>query len=153
MGSESKQRWQHPMRSTWQGRVLGWWGGSGRIWGGFLEVTSNLGFEVQKVKVLVSQPCVTLCDPLDYRLSLLCHRILQARRLEWVAIPFSRGSSQCRDWTWVSHIAGRFFTVWNTRKADKKLGNISITQRTERSFWPYELSWRQHLPYEMAHMF
>ena len=45
------------------------------------------------------------------------HGILQARILEWVAIPFSRGSSQPRDWTWVSHITGRFFTVWATREA------------------------------------
>jgi len=39
------------------------------------------------------------------------HRILQTGILEWVAMPFSRGSSQPRDQTWVSHIAGRFFTV------------------------------------------
>ena len=39
------------------------------------------------------------------------HGILQARRLEWVAIPFSRGSSRPRDQTQVSHILGRFFTV------------------------------------------
>ena len=39
-----------------------------------------------------------------------------ARILEWIAMPFSRGSSQPRDWTWVSHIAGRLFTVWATRK-------------------------------------
>ena len=37
--------------------------------------------------------------------------------LEWVAISFSRGSSQPRDWTWVSRIAGRFFTDWATREA------------------------------------
>ena len=43
------------------------------------------------------------------------HGILQARILEWVAIPFSRGSSQPRDWTQVSCIAGRFFTIWATR--------------------------------------
>ena len=40
------------------------------------------------------------------------HGILQARTLEWVAIPFSRGSSQPRDWTQVSHIACRLFTSW-----------------------------------------
>ena len=45
------------------------------------------------------------------------HRILQARILEWIAIPFSRGSSPPRDRTWVSHNAGRFFTVWATREA------------------------------------
>ena len=42
------------------------------------------------------------------------HRILQARVLEWVAFPFSRGSSQSRDLTQVSCIAGRFFTSWVT---------------------------------------
>ena len=41
----------------------------------------------------------------------------QARILEWVAFPFSRGSSQPRDWTWVSCIADRFFTSWATREA------------------------------------
>ena len=45
------------------------------------------------------------------------HGILQARILEWVAVPFSRASSQPRKWTQVSHIAGRFFTVWATREA------------------------------------
>ena len=44
------------------------------------------------------------------------HGILQARILEWVAIPFSRGSSQGRDQTQVSCVAGRFFTVWATRE-------------------------------------
>jgi hypothetical protein len=39
------------------------------------------------------------------------HRILQARILEWVAIPFSRGSSRSRNQTQVSHVAGRFFTI------------------------------------------
>ena len=42
------------------------------------------------------------------------HGILQARILEWVAIPFFRGSSLARDWTLVSCIAGRFFTIWST---------------------------------------
>ena len=45
--------------------------------------------------------------------------ILQARILKWVAIPFSRGSSQPRDRTQVSHIAGRFFTSWATREAQE----------------------------------
>ena len=45
------------------------------------------------------------------------HGILQARILEWVAVPFSRGSSQPRDQTQVSHIAGGFFTIWAPREA------------------------------------
>ena len=68
-----------------------------------------------KVKVLVTQVCLTLCDPMDYSPpgSSICG-IFQAGILEWVAIPFSRGFSQSRDWTPVSCIAGRFFTIWTT---------------------------------------
>ena len=58
-----------------------------------------------KVSVKVAQLCPTLCDPMDYTV----HGILQARILEWVAFPFSRGSSNPRDQTQVSHIAGGFF--------------------------------------------
>ena len=47
------------------------------------------------------------------------HGILQDRTLEWAAFLFSRGSSQPRDWTQVSHIAGRFFTSWFTREAQE----------------------------------
>ena len=45
--------------------------------------------------------------------------ILQASILEWVAFPFSRGSSQPRDQTQVSHIAGRFFTSFATMEAQE----------------------------------
>ena len=51
--------------------------------------------------------------PMDYTVQ----GILQAAMLEQVAFPFSRGSSQPRDQTQVSCIAGRFFTVWATREA------------------------------------
>ena len=63
--------------------------------------------------LLVAQSCPTLCDPcMDCNLpGSSVHWILQTRILEWVAIPFSRGSSQPRNWTWVSCIAGRFFTI------------------------------------------
>ena len=47
------------------------------------------------------------------------HEILQARILEWVAFPFSRESSQPRDWTQVSCIVGGFFTNWVTGEAQK----------------------------------
>ena len=54
----------------------------------------------------VTQSCSTLWDPMDYSLlGSLIHGILQARILEWVAISFSRGASQLRDQTRVSHIA------------------------------------------------
>ena len=51
------------------------------------------------------------------------HGILQARILEWAAISFSRGSSQPRDWTQVSRIAGRCFNLWATREAPIDLFN------------------------------
>ena len=66
-----------------------------------------------KVKVKVTQSYPTLCDPMEYTV----HGILQARILEWVAFPFSRGSSQPRDWTQVSHTGGGVVTSWFTRKA------------------------------------
>ena len=53
------------------------------------------------------------------------HGIFQARVLEWVAISFSRGSSRCRDWTQVSHTAGRRFTLWATREATCGIGNAA----------------------------
>ena len=56
----------------------------------------------------------------------IVHGILQARRLEWVAFPFSRGSSQPRDWTQVSRIAGRFFTSWATREAQELINQMTI---------------------------
>ena len=65
------------------------------------------------MKVKATQSCLTLCDPM------IVHGILQAKILEWVALPFSRGSSQPRDRTQVSHIAGRFFTSWATRKGQE----------------------------------
>ena len=54
------------------------------------------------------------------------HEILQARILEWVAIPFSRGSSWPRDQIWVSCIAGRFFTIWATRSEVKSLSRVRL---------------------------
>ena len=71
----------------------------------------------RKVKVKVTQLCPTLCDPTDSTV----HGILQARILEWVAFPFSRGSSELRDQTEVSQIAGGFFTSWATRGNPRRL--------------------------------
>ena len=57
------------------------------------------------------------------------HGIFQARVLEWVAISFSRGSSQPRDWTRVSHIVGRRFTILATRE------EVSFTLHNWRRKW------------------
>ena len=63
------------------------------------------------------QSCLTLCDPRDQGLpGSSVHGILQARVLEWIAIPFSRETSQPRDWTLVSCLAGRFFAIWAAGK-------------------------------------
>ena len=67
----------------------------------------------------VAQPCLTLCNSVDYTV----HGILQARILEWVAFPFSRRSSQPRDQTQVSHIAGRFFLP--AEPQGKPMGKLS----------------------------
>ena len=78
-------------------------------------------------EVKVTQLCPTFCDPMDYTV----HGILQARILEWVAFPFSRGSSQPRDRTQVSCIAGRFFTIWATRETR----SIFNTQESRFEVW------------------
>ena len=78
------------------------------------------------VCVLVAQSRPTLCDPMDCSLpGSSVHGILQRRILEWVAISFSRGSSQPRDRTQVSSIEGRFFTLWATRKATRKFISLN----------------------------
>ena len=59
------------------------------------------------MEVKVAQSSPTLYNPMDYAV----HGILQARILQWVVVPFSRGSSQPKDQTQVSHIEGGFFTI------------------------------------------
>ena len=61
---------------------------------------------VHITEMKVTKSCPTVCNPMDYTV----YGIFQARLLEWVAVPFSRGSSQPRDQTQVPHIAGGFFT-------------------------------------------
>ena len=67
--------------------------------------------------VLIAQLCLTLCDPRDCSPpGFSVHGILQARILEWTAIPFSRGTSQHKYQTLVSYLVGRFFTILTTGK-------------------------------------
>ena len=76
---------------------------------GYIQIDARRNVEI----VLVTQSCPTLCSSMDCSpLGSSVHGTFQARILEWEAIPFSRGSSPSRDWTWVSCIAGRFFTIW-----------------------------------------
>ena len=73
-----------------------------------------------KVKEKVTQSCLTLCDPIDYTV----HGIFQARILECVVYPFSRGSSWLGNQPGVSHIAGGFFANWAIREAHISLYDI-----------------------------
>ena len=69
------------------------------------------------MQLLVPQSCLTLCSPMDCSLPGSSVRgISQAGILEWVAISFSKGSSQSRDQTQVSCIAGQLLTIWATRE-------------------------------------
>ena len=88
------------------------------------------------------------CDPMDHTV----HGVLQTRILEWVAFPFSRGSSQPRDWTQVSHIAGGFFTSWATRDALREVspkvyrGFEHLYHRTETLKWGSEFKFLMRNP-------
>ena len=73
------------------------------------------------------QSCPTLCDPMDCSLpDSFDYGIIQARILEWVANSFSRGSSQPRDRTQVSYIAGRLFNIW-----ERVTENLSSPRESE----------------------
>ena len=95
---------------------------------------------VSIVKVLVIQACPTLCDPMDYSLrGSSIHGIFKARILKWAAISFSRGSSQPRDRTWVSHIVGRCFTVWAKKTKGKLQFHSCLTLMDARIFQSSQL--------------
>ena len=72
-------------------------------------------------KVKAAQSCLTLCNPMDCSLPDSSVQGIQARILEWVAIPFSRGIFPTRDQIHVSHIAGGFFTIWTTKQCRQPL--------------------------------
>ena len=86
--------------------------------------SKNLTFAMPAAAAKLLQLCLTLCDPKDYSLpGSSVYGIFQAKVLEWVAISFSRGSSRPGDWTQVSHIVGRCFTLWATREAHRSKHN------------------------------
>ena len=85
---------------------------------------------------LIAQSCLTLCNPIAWRQpGPLSMWILQASKLEWFAMLSSRGSSQSRDQTLVSHIAGRFFTVWATREVLTRTTAAYLTIFSNNCFW------------------
>ena len=109
LGRSLRRKWQLipvflPGKLHWQRSLTGYircdWAGT------------HAKFSVEGV-CLVTQSCPTLRDPMDYSpLGSSVLGILQARMLEWMTIPFSRGSSWHRDRTWVSCIAGGSFIIW-----------------------------------------
>ena len=116
----------------------GWDGDArGYTYGWFMLLYSrnqhNIVKQFSESESLVAQSCPTLCNPMDCSPpDSSANGILQARILEWVAIPFSRGSSWTRDQTWLYSIESRFFTVWATREANLPVpaGKVDQVPRT-----------------------
>ena len=89
--------------------------------------------------MLAAQSCPTLCEPMDCSPQVpLCMWILLARILEWVAISFSRGSSQPNDQTGVSCIA-RLFSTW--KSLEKSLGLLNSRLTYIREKFCYRKRW------------
>ena len=100
---------------------------------------------------LVTQSYPTLCDPMDHSLpGSSVHGILQARILEWVAMPSSRGSFQPRDQTQVSCIVDRFFTDWATREAHTYIHTYTHTHThtyicIKLPIWHFKITSKEHI--------
>ena len=110
-----------PILSHWQERKFELYG-----------VAISIGYKQLKW-VKVAQSCPTLCDPTDC----IVHGVLEARIPEWVAVSFSRGSSQPRDWAQVSHIEGGFFASWATgeSKNSQTLASPCSSNRQHAATW------------------
>ena len=104
------------------------------------------------MKVLVVQSCLTLCDIIDCsQTGSSVHGNLKGRILEWVAVPFSGRSSRPRDWTQISRIVSRFFTIWATREAllsragpSETHSSSSLVERCSPSTW-HSSVWDAHV--------
>ena len=121
--------WEDPLEESMaaQSSILAWRIPMDRgAWGATVQGCTELHTTKHSTgrredKALVTQLCLTLCDPMDCSSpGFSVHRILQIRILEWVPILFSRGSSQPREQTHVSFNAGRFFTIWARIEAWRK---------------------------------
>ena len=121
VGMERRERLRRPVQRAWGGKMVIRLvsprkrerrqstlqpGGEGTHRRRRVSMPADAGWNVKGSEGKVAQSGPTLCNPMDYT----AHRILQARILEWVGVPFSRGSSQPRDRTQVSCIAGGFIT-------------------------------------------
>ena len=119
-------------------------GGSCNLWdqdhtGGALSTASGTSPGFGSSEVLVPQSCLTVCDPNDWVSPCSSgHGIVQTRTLEWIAISFSRRFSQPRNWREVSCIAGRPFTIWDTRDV--------VVRSIPAALWKRPLSTSSQLP-------
>ena len=127
----------------------------------FLDYLLYLDMSFYSILVLVAQSCPTLCDPMDYSpLGSSVRGVLQARVLEWVAIPFSRGSSQLRDQTQFSYtgrqilyrVSQCLIKPWNSPGKNTGMGSHSLLQGIfpTRGLNPSLLHCRQIL-YHLSH--
>ena len=115
----------------------------------FWEVTKTFRLHFLSV-AHESHSVVWLCDPMDHTV----HGILQVRILEWVAFSFSRGSSQPRDQTWGSHIAGGFFLPDKPQEKPTRVfpggsdgkSNCLQGQRPTFNPWVGKIPWRRKRP-------
>ena len=109
----------------------GYHGTAGLLFNFLVFISSHNSFYICCWWCLVTKLCLTLCDSMDCNLpGSSVHGILRARILEWVAISFSRGSSQPRDWTWIScTVQYKFLTNTIYVFLNIKIGHIFNTQK------------------------
>ena len=114
-------------------------------------------------RMILIYMCLTLCNPMDCSPpGSSVHGVLYSSILESVTIPFSRGSSQFKDQNWVSCIAGRFFTIWDTKEAIwsiytvvnlwcSSVGHLEVFYFNNTSLSPYVIlfNWRKNAKQEM----
>ena len=99
-----------------------------------LQVLAGVDGGFKSSSLCVCESCSVVSDSATpWSMVYTVHGILQARILEWAAFPFSKGSSQPRDWTLVSRIAGGFFPNWAIREVWKFFANIPWLSRNY--FW------------------
>ena len=136
--------WHHRLN----GHEFGWTPGVGDGQGGLAccgswghkdsDTTERLNWTELCLLAKLLQSCPTLCNPMDYSPpGFSVHGILQTRILEWVAILSSRESSQPRDWTYVSCIAGRSFT---TEPPGESQGNNSSYIKCGNPLYKFEIN-------------
>ena len=125
-------------------------------WLSSTHTSASTGPGESETKVKVTQSCPTLCESMDYTV----HGILQVRILEWVAFPFSQGSSRPRSQTGVSCIVGGFFSNWATRKTwvwgckyllSSNLSLIYLPQRQEGRAMFQVIKGNPSLPHPIPH--